>query len=484
MSEKKDFSDIGEKIRGALQDAADTGDFGQINFIVNDTVNSAMEEVRRQVNQVHDRLYKNGWEKNVTDEGTWREVEPSENGSAGAGGQKKTGTAPVDYGARYRNVKSKGNGQSAAGTGSSAAYGTRYSSQRTGQASGSFGTAGRTGQQRSVYSSRNGRPAASTGRQANLSERYFQRKGNVSSILYIVFGAIGLGIFGLSALSVGLVMALAGTLEGASMFILSALTAASSVMLGKGCTMQARLKRADRYMKFLKDKMFMEVADLAARTGLSLKKVKKDLRIMLGNGTFPEGHMDKKETVLVLKDELWDQYLTTQKNWEDKKRLEQEKAAAQDGTEASADITAEQQIEKEGRAYMQRLRRLNDEIPGEVISNKLFALDDLLMKIFDVLREHPEKRPLMRKFMDYYLPTTVKLMEAYADFDRSGVQSEDVKKAKAEIEKTMDTIHQAFEKLLGDMYQNAAFEAAADARVLKTMLAQDGYGGNEFASEE
>lgn len=91
-----------------------------------------------------------------------------------------------------------------------------------------------------------------------------------------------------------------------------------------------------------------------------------------------------------------------------------------------------------------------------------------------MLREHPEKRPQMRKFMDYYLPTTVKLVESYADFDRAGVEGENIRIAKAEIEKAMDTINQAFEKLLDDLYRDAAFEAAADAKVLKTVLAQDG----------
>lgn len=130
---------------------------------------------------------------------------------------------------------------------------------------------------------------------------------------------------------------------------------------------------------------------------------------------------------------------------------------------------------------MERLRQLNLEIPGEVISNKLYQLDYLLQRIFMVLKEHPEKCPQMRKFMDYYLPTTVKLVESYADFDRAGVQGDNIRTAKSEIEKTMDTINQAFEKLLDDMYQDAAFEAAADAKVLKTVLAQDGYMKSEFS---
>lgn len=124
---------------------------------------------------------------------------------------------------------------------------------------------------------------------------------------------------------------------------------------------------------------------------------------------------------------------------------------------------------------MERLRELNIQIPGEVISNKLYKLDYLLKRIFQTLREHPEKSDQMRRFMEYYLPTTVKLVESYAEFDSAGVEGENIRTAKEEIEKTMDTINEAFEKLLDDLYQNAAFEASADARVLKTVLAQDGY---------
>ena len=58
MGDRQDFSEIGDKIRRAIQDAVDTGDFGQINDIVTGTVGGAMEEVRRQVNQAHERINK------------------------------------------------------------------------------------------------------------------------------------------------------------------------------------------------------------------------------------------------------------------------------------------------------------------------------------------------------------------------------------------------------------------------------------------
>ena len=112
------------------------------------------------------------------------------------------------------------------------------------------------------------------------------------------------------------------------------------------------------------------------------------------------------------------------------------------------------------------------------------ALTETGDRLYCYLREHPEKSDQMRRFMEYYLPTTVKLVESYAEFDSAGVEGENIRTAKEEIEKTMDTINDAFEKLLDDLYQNAAFEASADARVLKTVLAQDGYMKSDFEKQE
>ena len=86
--------------------------------------------------------------------------------------------------------------------------------------------------------------------------------------------------------------------------------------------------------------------------------------------------------------------------------------------------------------------------------------------------------------MEYYLPTAVKLLEAYEELDAQPVQGENILSSKKEIEDTLDTLNIAFEKLLDDLYQNAAFEASADARVLKTVLAQDGYMKSDFEKQE
>ena len=82
--------------------------------------------------------------------------------------------------------------------------------------------------------------------------------------------------------------------------------------------------------------------------------------------------------------------------------------------------------------------------------------------------------PQMRKFMNYYLPTTIKLVGAYEEFDSMSVQGEDIREAKEEIEKTLDTINKAFGELLNKLFRETAYDVTADAQVLQAMLAREG----------
>ena len=84
----------------------------------------------------------------------------------------------------------------------------------------------------------------------------------------------------------------------------------------------------------------------------------------------------------------------------------------------------------------------------------------------------------MHKMMDYYLPTTLKLVEAYEDFDKVSTPGPEILAAKAEIERTMDIINQAFSELLGNLFQDAILDATTDAQVLQTMLAREGLTGS------
>lgn len=186
----------------------------------------------------------------------------------------------------------------------------------------------------------------------------------------------------------------------------------------------------------------------------------------------------------MLDEKIYSEYLTLEKQrrvqaLEQQKSEEAEKqeqkTAAQENT-ASGNQELDAMI-AEGQSYIRRLRDMNDNIPGEVISAKLFGLENLLKEIFDSLRDHPEQMPQMQKFMNYYLPTTIKLVEAYEEFDSLSVQGDDIQAAKAEIEKTLDTINGAFGELLNKIFRDTAYDVTTDAQVLQTMLAKEGLAG-------
>ena len=80
-----------------------------------------------------------------------------------------------------------------------------------------------------------------------------------------------------------------------------------------------------------------------------------------------------------------------------------------------------------GNNYIAQIKKSNDAIPGEEISGKISHMQVIVEKIFQRVKEHPEFAPDLHKFMEYYLPTTVKLLDAYEELDRQPVQGENIK---------------------------------------------------------
>ncbi|MBQ1976763.1 MAG: 5-bromo-4-chloroindolyl phosphate hydrolysis family protein, partial [Clostridia bacterium] len=98
----------------------------------------------------------------------------------------------------------------------------------------------------------------------------------------------------------------------------------------------------------------------------------------------------------------------------------------------------------------------------------------------DRVKDHPEVIPDLKKMMDYYLPMTVKLLQAYADMDAQPVQGETIQNSKREIEGTLDTLNLAFEKILDELFQDTALDISSDITVLNTMLAREGLTEDEL----
>ena len=280
--------------------------------------------------------------------------------------------------------------------------------------------------------------------------------------LTIMFGATA-GALGIASLFIGSIASKIGTV----MMIFLPAMVLSAIMGICGNRLRKKIKRFRSYVKTLNGKPYANVKDLAKSVRKSEKFVRKDLKRMIDKRMFLEGHLDKNGVCFMATDDAYEQYIETERNMEERKAEEARKPK----TQLSEDV---KKVIEEGNRYIEEIRRSNDAIPGVEISNKIYHLENVIRRIFQRVEKHPELINDLHKFMDYYLPTTMKLLNAYEELDKQDMQGENIKTAKQEIENTLDTINVAFENLLDSFYKETAWDVSSDISVLKTMFAQEG----------
>lgn len=422
-----EFSNIGEQIRDAVEDAISSMDFKQLNRTISDTMSDAVDEVRRQFTDNNRTSYKRRYEYD-------RDQDiPHEEPNAGRG--RRAGyTSSVNTSAQYQKVPS-----------------------------------------RNVQKS-----------DKIANHLRIHPPSRVKGILLTVFGGIGLGLTSAGLLAVLVISLFSSTVWGATWGLIIFLLVLASVfgsMIGCGNAIRGQLARLKLYLKEADNKTYCSIRELVGCTGKPEKFVIKDLKKMIKYGILPHAHLDEKNTCLMLDDNTYQQYLQSMESL----RLRTQEAQAIQSRQPDTPKEPGDRLSKvtaEGQAYLKALRDANEAIPGEVISSKLDRLETIIEKIFDVIDRHPSQLDDTERFMEYYLPTTVKLVNAYRDFDRVGIDGDNISMAKTEVEATLDTINQAFEQLLDGLYQDEAFDISTDATVLQTMLKKDGYVNSDFDRRE
>lgn len=461
MSEAQN-NNLGEKFKATITEAMKTGDFRSLNALVTDTVNDALREADFQANLARENTEKKVWNS----QRNWQDKKREEVKTEAKIRAEREERERQQEERRRRNEEWH-----------------RQREERQKQWE----------EERKIHVQQTATTQQAVPRKATAAEMTslvkMEKKGNVSGTLCTVFGGIGLGFSGLGLLVQSLLTVL-GTASLNALLLPGVFSVIFLEMIFYGNGQKNRLKRAEKYLELCGTKMYGVINEMAHYTGKSVRFVRRDLRRMLKVGMFPDGHLDEKETCFMLNDVIYHQYLETEKAYLAQKEIAEQKKEQEIPKNESPESTQsdrEQELHSmvaEGMEYIRHLRELNDEIEGEVISGKLYQLENLLKEIFNRVQEHPEQMHRMHKLMEYYLPTMLKLVEQYAEFDRMSSPGEDVLEAKAEIEKTLDMINQAFVTLLNNLFRDAAFDASADAQVLQTMLAKEGLTESDFATQK
>lgn len=429
--DRNEWYRAGENIRDQVQQAVESGNFSNLGKNIGDTVNETINRTMQEVNRTV--------------------------GSVGESVNRAVGDVGTGIGRAVDDV-SRSISYVAGGWGANA--GCAAGQNMTGRTESPYAS-------RPQYRRPNVRP----------DTRLFQitPKG---SVLGVVYKAVGYSVMGISAMAlIGSVGELVLYSKSVVPVIVSGIFAAAG--LGFGCCgskLTGRAKRYKRYVDMVKDKLYCSVQEMAQRTGKSERFIVKDLRRMIQLGMFKQAHLDQKQTCLIASDEMYDQYMLTQKTYEEEqKKREQEKLADEQKQMERERLGEAAEVIEEGKNYVRLIRQCNDEIPGEEMSDKLDRLELLVTRIFDQVEKEPELAPELRKMLSFYLPTTKKLLEAYRDLDKQQLDLSNVAQTKREIETAVDNINEAFEKFLDELFREKAWDIQSDISALHTILKQDGY---------
>ncbi|MEA4814613.1 MAG: 5-bromo-4-chloroindolyl phosphate hydrolysis family protein [Oscillospiraceae bacterium] len=223
---------------------------------------------------------------------------------------------------------------------------------------------------------------------------------------------------------------------------------------GQRMTMRSRCFQ--RYYAIIGMSEAVPLEQVARATGYDIDKIAKDLQRMISAGMFGDGaYLD-----------LGLGYFFRSSAAASKVSKEKEKAAP-------AGSAAPREADEGYSGILRNIRRANDRIADPVLSAKIDRLEDIAGKIFQIVEHDKDKEKRIGTFLNYYLPTTQKLLDSYAEFESTGVDGDNLKEAKHKIEQTMDAIVEGFENQLDMLYQSDAMDVSSDIDVMSAMLKRD-----------
>lgn len=219
-----------------------------------------------------------------------------------------------------------------------------------------------------------------------------------------------------------------------------------------GLRKRNKVRRCRKYLAMLGSRTVISISALSSALGTSPAKVRDELSDMLDDGLFPMGYLDYGNDRLVLSGE-----------------------GLSDPPPAKPEPPKEEAPREDPQAVvLQEIRAINDQIDNPKLSQQIDRIGVITAKVFEYQRSHPQKSPQLHSFLSYYLPTTLKILRAYAQLEDQEVNGENISAAMERIENMMDKVVEGFEKQLDQLFQGDALDITADVEVLERMLAKDG----------
>ncbi|MBE6625921.1 MAG: hypothetical protein E7628_01890 [Ruminococcaceae bacterium] len=298
--------------------------------------------------------------------------------------------------------------------------------------------------------------------------------GIIACLAFAIIGGISVELFSLSFRS----------MVGAfSVAVLPFLIGAGGFYLGSK-VVKNRDVRFDRIRTLIGSRDSLNLTKIAVASNESLKRIRRDLQKMIDDGEFGDrayidlGTNNFMRTPDATPDEP--EQFDYRKVYGNVFKNEAKAEKPQTKGESSAKSGEKSSDRDNFDTILCEIRRLNDDIKDDEVSDRIYKIEAHTKNIFDYVTDHPEAMPQIRTFMNYYLPTTLKLLESYSRIERVGVAGENMKKSKENIEKTLDMLVTGFEGQVDQLFKNESIDISTDISVLETMMQKDGIGTKNY----
>ena len=225
-------------------------------------------------------------------------------------------------------------------------------------------------------------------------------------------------------------------------------------------------KRLRAYAAAIGDRTSISVAALAEAVQKPLKKTRKDLRFLLGKGWLV-GWLDVETDTLYLSAEEWHAARARREN------VAAGPAAQQPAAAPQSEPAAEERIDPDTiHRFVQVLGTERQVMDDSTAIEELTKMQTTSQAIADWVAAHPESAPKARRFITYYIPTTLKLLHTYNEMqDQPGENAEAIRR---DIGGILHTLNIAFENLYNTLLSDVAMDVSSEIAALQGMLAQDG----------
>ena len=227
--------------------------------------------------------------------------------------------------------------------------------------------------------------------------------------------------------------------------------------------------RFDTYEELLGYKSWEFVEDISICSKKKETLVLKDLRRAIKRKLIPQGHFSKENRVLMVSNKIYDAYMEKPAVFDRYfQQMIEERHREKSRTRRIA------QLMEQGEQYIQKIHGYGTLVKDKNIAQKIARMENLVSKIFHEVDVNPRQANSLGVFLNYYLPTTEKLLDAYVVLDEKHATGKQSVQTKKEIEEAVGTIVIAFEGILEKLYEEYEMDIASDIEALELSMKQDG----------